>query len=188
MVRSLLIPRLNLFMTGWFWFCSWPFDSVPAPIFSLIFPVEQIFLSTGFFGFPKEAIHIGPLLFDSMALPNSFIILLCIFSNSLLYTGAQGGPYQCFKKSWEYFFNLTGKWTDWCILTVIIFDIFFKVYPYHPICLFLLSLFSVLQFRFIIFYSTVTYPSLHWISSYLYYFTPQGFFILYTWYPNLLCW
>lgn len=112
MVRSLLIPRLILFMTGLFWFCSRPFVSVPALIFILIFPLEQIFLSTGFFDFPNEATHIGLLLFDSMALPDSCIILLCIFSNSLLYTGIQVGPCQHFKQSWEYFFNLFVKWSD----------------------------------------------------------------------------
>lgn len=186
MVRSLLIPRLNLFMTGLFWFCSWPFVSVPALIFSLILPLEEIFLSTGFFDFPNEAIHIEFLLFDSMALPNSCIILPCIFSNSLLYTGTQVGSCQCFEQSWEYFFKLFGKWTDWCILFVIIFTIFKKVHTYHPLCLFLLHLFSVLQFRLIIF--GLQLHTLHCTE-----FHPTSIALLlkifhYMWYPNLLCW
>lgn len=118
----------------------------------------------------------GLLLFKNMALPNSSIILPCIFSNSLLYTETQVGPCQCFKESWEYFFKLFGKWANWCILSVIIFA-FFLVYIYHPICLFLPPLFSVLQFRFIIFSFQLPFTALNFILPLL--LCSSRFFFIY---------
>jgi len=53
MVRSLIISRLNLFMAGLVWFCSWPFAPVPALTFSFS-TVNKYFNLQDFFDFSKQ--------------------------------------------------------------------------------------------------------------------------------------
>lgn len=137
MVRSLLISRLNFFMTSLFWFCSWPFVSGPALPFSLIFlPWTNIFICRLFLSFLNKVIHTG-----------SFYLIVCPFLIIVMYFSASFPIHSCTQESGQGFVSALCSPISVFLISSgnVLIDVsylwsyllFLEVYRYCPMCLFL---------------------------------------------------